>query len=329
MDDLRGKVVVVTGASSGLGRETAVQLARRGCSLVLAARRQSELERTARLCEESGGRALVVRTDVTIESDVQGLARAALRRWGRIDVWINNAAVTLFGSLESGAFEEHRRVIETNVFGCMHGARAVLPLFRAQHAGVLINVGSVLSKIGQPFVPSYVVSKFALRGLSEALRMELADEPAIHVCTVFPYAIDTPHFQTGANETGHKAFVMPPMQTPEKVAQVIVELVEHPRRERHVPRSAVLGLGLHWLRPRIVEQLIAHALERWHLQERQPRTEGDLWVPSAEPASVHGRRTPRVTTPRLLAWAALEYVKLETRGLLQHGAFARRAAGQA
>jgi hypothetical protein len=144
--------------------------------------------------------------------------------------------------------------------------------------------------------------------------------------------MDTPHFQSGANETGQKAFVMPPMQTPEKVARAIVELAEHPRRERHVPRSAVLGLGLHWLRPRTIERLIAHALERWHLQGHQPRTPGDLFVPSSEPGSVHGRRTPRVGTARLLGWAALEYGRLEARAaweLLQRATMKRApASGQ-
>src|SRR5690606_37667297 len=118
------------------------------------------------------------------EADVQALAALALEQTGVIDVWVNNAGVTLFGSIEGGPLDEHREVLETNVFGAIHGARAVLPIFRRQRRGVLINVGSILSKIGQPFVPSYVVSKFALRGLTEALRAELADEYDIHVCSL-------------------------------------------------------------------------------------------------------------------------------------------------
>src|SRR5690606_38778192 len=102
----------------------------------------------------------------------------------------------LFALLEEASFEEHRRVIETNLFGAMLAARAVLPVFRAQGSGVMVNVGSVLSQVGQPFVPSYTISKFGLRGLSEVLRVELADEPAIQVCTLLPYAVDTPHFQS-------------------------------------------------------------------------------------------------------------------------------------
>jgi short-subunit dehydrogenase len=315
MRDEQPKVAVITGASSGLGREAAREFASRGFAVVLAARRRDELEQTAATCRALGAEALVVPTDVTCESDVQRLVAATLTRWSRIDTWVNNAGVTLFSPLEEGPFEEHRRVIETNLFGSMHGARAVIPVFRRQKQGVLINVGSVLSKIGQAFVPSYVISKFALRGLSEALRVELADEPDIHVCTLFPYAIDTPHFQTGANELGRKAYAMPPMQTPEKVARALVDMAEHPRRERHVPRIAFLGLGLHFLRPRSIERLLLHALEAWHLGGSTRRTAGNLYRPPSESGAVHGHRKPRIVGPAFAAWAVREYVKIEAEAL--------------
>jgi NAD(P)-dependent dehydrogenase (short-subunit alcohol dehydrogenase family) len=161
--------------------------------VVLAARRADGLEATAHACRQAGTNALVVPTDVTGEADVVHLTQAASRVEGRIDVWVNNAGVTCFGSLDSTPFEPHQRVLETNVHGAMFGPREVVPIFKRQGHGVLINVGSVLSKVGQPYVPSYVISKFALRGLSEALRTELANYPQIHVCTLMPYAVDTPH----------------------------------------------------------------------------------------------------------------------------------------
>lgn len=305
---LKDKVVVVTGASGGLGREAAIQFAARGCSVVLAGRRAAALEDTASQCRAAGGRVLVEVTDVTLEEDVRRLAQSALTRWGRIDVWVNNAGVTSFSRLEDGAFDEHRRVIETNLFGAIYGARAVLPTFRQQRAGVIINVGSVLSSIGQPFVPSYVISKFALRGLTEALRAEVADQPGIFVCSLLPYAMDTQHFESGANHYRRAPHPMPPLQSPEKVARAMVELAIHPERERHVPRAAVLGLALHALFPRTVERVLFDALDRWHFgAEPQSATAGNLFWPKPLSGAVHGTRLPIVGSLRLFTWALVRF----------------------
>lgn len=305
-----GTVAVVTGASSGLGRETAYQLAERRARLVLAARRVDELEQTAEVCRERGGEALVVPTDVANEDAVHRLAKAAVDAWGHIDVWVNNAGVTLFARIDEGDLADHRRVIDTNLFGAIHGARAVVPIFRQQQRGTLINVGSVLSKVGNPFVPSYVISKFGLHGLSEALRVEVAEYRDIHVCTLFPYVIDTPHFEAGANDTGCEARGMPPMQSPEKVARALVALIARPRRQRFVPRVAELGLLIHRVAPRTTERLLLRALQRFHLRGTEPRTEGNLFRPGDEPGTVHGGRQPRVGMPAFMAWSVRELLRM-------------------
>jgi NAD(P)-dependent dehydrogenase (short-subunit alcohol dehydrogenase family) len=323
MANLRDRVVVVTGASSGLGRAVAIEMAGRGARLVLAARRGDALEDTARVCRSAGGDAIVAETDVTVESDVDALAAAAIDAFGRIDVWINNAGVTLFAPLDQAPFELHQRVIETNLLGAMLGARAALPVFRRQRSGVLINVGSVLAEVGHAFVPSYVISKFGIHGLSEALRVALADEPNIHVCTVFPYSIDTPHFEAAANEIRRKPFALPPMQPPERVARAIADLAERPRRTRHVPRSLVVGLALHALMPRAAERLLLDALRRWHISDDpQRRTAGNLFAPPDEAARTHGQRPPLLATSRFFAWAALRLVRIEVEHAMQ---LARRA----
>jgi NAD(P)-dependent dehydrogenase (short-subunit alcohol dehydrogenase family) len=307
---LRASVVVVTGASSGLGRATAVELASRGASLVLAARRNEALEDTARQCRNAGGSAIVVETDVTSEAEVHQLAERALEAYGRIDVWINNAGVTIFSPLERATFEEHQRVIETNLFGAMHGARVVVPIFRRQGRGVLINVGSVLGEVGHAFVPSYVISKFGVHGLSEALRVELADQPDIHVCTIFPYSIDTPHFEVAANWIRRAPRALPPMQSPEKVARAIAGLCERPRRVRFVPRSLVLGLAFHALMPRSSERLLLDALRKFHISSQPEKmTDGNLFEPTTQPATVHGDRPPMIPTPLFAAWSAGRFVR--------------------
>lgn len=320
----QGRVVVVTGASSGLGRAIAIEFARRHSSLVLGARRSEALEDTAWSCRIAGGEAIAVATDVTREQDVIELAAAALERWDRIDVWINNAGVTLFALLEQAPFEQHQRVIETNLLGAMLGARAVLPVFRRQHRGVLINIGSVLSEIGQAFVPSYVISKFGVHGLSEALRVELADEPDIHVCTVFPYAIDTPHFEAAGNRIGQVPRAMPPVSSPERIARAIARLSDRPRRRLYVPRVAVLGIALHAIIPRTLERLLLDALRAWHISEPSEQVSiGNLFEPGPETPGTRGTRPPQVGTARLLAWLATRLVHLEAEAAARLGRRAR------
>ena len=316
--DLRDRVVVVTGASSGVGRALALELAHRGCHLVLAARRKDALEEIAARCRHARVEAIPVVTDVTHEEDVARLVGMARAMGGRIDAWINNAGVTLYAQLEEGELEDHARVLETNLMGAIVCARAVMPVFREQKHGVLVNVGSILSHVGQAFVPAYVISKFGVRGLSEALRVEIADQPDIHVCTVFPYTIDTPHFQVAASKIGRAPFALPPMQSPEKVARAIADVCERPRRVRYVPRSLALGIALHAIAPRTTERLLLDALRRWHLSdEPQEIGPGNLYVPSAERAMTHGRRPPMISLAGLTAWLAARFVRNQAEGSLR------------
>lgn len=325
MPAIRDSVVVITGASSGLGRAIALELAPRGARLVLAARRGDALEDTARQCRDLGARAIVVETDVTVEADVNTLAARAVEELGGLDVWINNAAVTLFSPLEEAPFEEHKRVIETNLFGAMMGARTAMPIFRQQKRGVLINVASVLGEVGHAFVPSYSISKFAIHGLSEALRVEIADIPDIHVCTLFPYSIDTQHFETAANRIERAPYALPPIQSPEKVARACAELIERPRRRRHVPRALPLGLAFHALMPRAAERLLLDALRTFHItNERTPSTQGNLYEVPDIPAGIHGDRKPKIPTPAFLAWTVWRFVRNEVLALARR---AERAVG--
>jgi short-subunit dehydrogenase len=274
-------VVVITGASSGIGRAAALAFARAGARVVLAARRESALSDAAHACEQLGTVTLVVPTDVTRAPDVEALARAAVETFGRIDVWINNAGVGLFGPFTDAAVDAHRRVVETNLFGAIHGAAAVLPVFRRQRAGIMITNISVGGLVPTPFAAAYTASKFGLRGLMASLRQELADQRDIHLCSVFPAVVDTPGFLHGANVSGHALRPPPaPLLRPEKVADTFVDLALRPRAEVTVgwpTRPVQAGYAL---APRLTEN-IAGVLFRRAVRrgEPVPRTTGNLFVP--------------------------------------------------
>jgi short-subunit dehydrogenase len=287
--EIADSVIVITGASTGIGRASALKFAQLGATVAVTSRREDVLRRLAESCEKLGGRALAMAADVADQQAIEKLASRITETFGRIDVWINNAAVTLFGRFEDTPPDAYRRVIETNLFGCIHGARAVLPHFRERGSGILINISSGLGRIGSPFVSAYAASKFAIIGLSESLRMELQDTPDIHVCTVLPGAIDTPLFQHGANFTGRAVKPIEPIYSAEKVADALVDLVCHPRREIVVGSVAKLGLMMHAIAPELSERIYARQVEQKHFQDRPaPLSEGNLFKPMVEYGTVSG-----------------------------------------
>jgi short-subunit dehydrogenase len=283
------RIVVITGASSGIGRATALAFARDGAAVVLAARRTDKLEDAARACEAAGGEALVQTTDVTDEQQVEALGRAALERFGRIDVWFNNAGVGVFGRLESIPTEAWRRVIETNLFGYMHGAKVAMRQFRAQGHGMLVQNASIVGATAKPDSTAYATSKWAIRGFSEALRQEVVDQPGIHICTVMPSVIDTPFFQHAANFSGRSVQAAPPVYTAEEVAQAVLELVAQPQSEVIVGGFGKMAVAQKQLAPETTSWLTARMLHRGFLSDKPSAdTTGALFEPAKDNMGVAG-----------------------------------------
>jgi short-subunit dehydrogenase len=234
------KVIVITGASSGFGKGCAMKFAGEGASVVLAARREHLLDDLARHCENAGSRALAVPTDVAQENDVRQLAEAAVLRFKRIDVWINNAGSGAVGIFEEIPLADHLRVIETDLIGTLYGSYFAMQQFWRQGAGILINVASVIGKVPAPYFSSYAAAKHGVVGLSASLRHELqqAKVENIRVCTVMPSTFDTPFFEHAGQYTGRQATPIPPTEDPRKVVDAIADLVLHPKDEVSVGAMA-------------------------------------------------------------------------------------------
>ncbi|MCU1635953.1 MAG: hypothetical protein JWQ68_1192 [Cryobacterium sp.] len=243
-----GAVVVIIGASSGIGRATAHAFARRGARLVLAARSEVSLTEVVAECRRHGAQAIAVPTDVTDEAAVADLAAAAVARFGRIDVWVGTASAFSYGTLERTPSDVFRQVVETTFFGQVNGARAVLPHFRRQGGGVLVMVGSVYSKITTPYVSPYVAGKHALLGFAEALGQEVRRD-GIRVCCVLPATIDTPIYQHAANFTLRRVHPLPPVASPHRVARAIVRIALRPRRQVVVGQIQRVFIPLHAAAP--------------------------------------------------------------------------------
>jgi short-subunit dehydrogenase len=285
---LSGAVVVITGASSGIGRAAALAFAERGASVVVAARREAPLQEVADACERLGVGALAVPTDLTDEDAAEELARRAEARFGGIDVWVNNAGVYLAGRFEDTPPEAFRRVLEVNFFGYVAGARAALPRLRAR-GGVLINNASVDSAASFPYFSAYVASKWAVRGFSTALRQEYRGT-GVSVCTVLPAAIDTPLFQHAGNYTGRAMKALNPVYSPEMVASAMLRCAERRPREVIVGGAGKLMALQYALAPALAERLFAGQVEADHFRTDVPAPAGpgNLFTPMSEGTDAHG-----------------------------------------
>jgi short-subunit dehydrogenase len=297
--------VVLTGASSGIGRATAQALAARGANLALAARDPGTLRLVADECRAQGARVLIVPTDVSEAAAVGALARAAIDRFGHIDVWINNVGVGAVGLFDQVPLALHRRVIESNVIGHMNGAHVALAHFRERRRGTLINMISLGGWVPLAYAAAYSASKFALRGFTEAIRAEMSALPDVHVCAVYPTFVDSPGVAHGANRVGKHLRPPPPMLDPRAVAQAIVGLVDAPRATVMVGRAGAPARMAHALAPELTGRIGRWAVER-ALDHARPEdlSNGNLFEPSRNTAIDGGYRQRSRVPAAVLALGA-------------------------
>lgn len=313
MRDLNGAVVVVAGASSGIGRATALAFAREGARLALAARREELLEEVAEECRGLGASAVVLPTDVTDADAVKRLADRTVEEYGSIDIWIANAGVGAVGRFEETPVEAHRRVIETNLLGPLYGAHAVIPLFRRQGHGTFIATVSIGAFAPAPYAAAYSASKFGLDGMLDSLRAELVDSPDLHVCGVYPSFTDTPGMMHGANYTGHELSPEGPIyDDPNDVAETMVAVARRPRARAMVGALAPLSRLGYAVAPRLVEKIAGYGAHRhFDRQPPAPHSDGNLFRPVKRGRGVVGgfyTPPPAWVSPMLMAGAAVAVV---------------------
>jgi short-subunit dehydrogenase len=286
-----GKTYVVTGASSGFGRGVALELAGMRANVVLAARRTAVLEEVATEARARGGNALVVTTDVSRPDEVQRLLDAAVARFGKVDVWINNAAVGAIGAFDTVPLEDHARIVDVNVKGVMYGSHVALRQFRKQGAGTLVNIGSLESEVPLAYHASYAATKAATLSLGRSLNEELrlTGAASIKVATVLPWAADTPFFTHAANYSGGKPR-MPLMDDPRKVIDAIVWISVHPQEELAVGWKAKAAYFGHRVAPDIAEHVAADVAHRWQYRTAPPAppTDGSLHRSGPEGTTIDG-----------------------------------------
>ena len=258
---LQKRVVIITGASAGIGRETALLFAKEGCRLALAARRKERLDALAEEVKQVGGEALSIQADVSDQVQVEQLVRQTAERFGRLDVLINNAGFGLFAKIEDTTVDDLQAILATNFTGTFYAIKAVLPLMQRQKAGHIINVSSVAGKRAFPLSGAYCASKFAMNGLSESLRTELRGS-GIDVSLVLPVGTATDFFTVAKNKSDRPSLPLGIVQSAQQVARAIVKCAKSPKPEVYVyPPSRILVL-LNAISPTLVDWLGTKLVQR-------------------------------------------------------------------
>jgi NAD(P)-dependent dehydrogenase (short-subunit alcohol dehydrogenase family) len=283
--------VLITGASSGIGRATAIELARRGGRLVLVARGRESLEEAAAEALAAGARDAVVRpADVTDEEAVQAAVDEAIARFGGLDVVVHAAQVMAYGRIEDVPREVYEQVVDVALHGTANVARAVLPVFRRQGAGHLVVVNSLLGTIAAPLLGSYVSAKWGQLGLVRVLQQEIRDEPGISVSAVQPGGVDTPIYVQAASWTGSTGRPPPPVYSPQRVARAVLSTVDRPRRIVQAGLLNPLITTAFRLVPGVFDALVGPLLQRLAIgNDDVPPTEGNVFESRPAGNATEGR----------------------------------------
>jgi NAD(P)-dependent dehydrogenase (short-subunit alcohol dehydrogenase family) len=299
------ETVVITGASAGVGRATALEFARKGARLALLARGRDGLEAACKEVEEFGGRALVVLVDVAKADHVDAAAEKIEAELGKIDIWINNAMVSVFSPIKEMTPEEFRRVTEVTYLGCVHGTLAALKRMLPRDCGTIVQVGSALAHRSIPLQSAYCAAKHAMQGFTESLRCELIhDKSNVRVTMVQLPALNTPQFGWVKSRLPRKAQPVPPIFQPEVAAEAIYVAAHHPRREFYVGWSSAKAIIANKIAPGLLDHFLASSgyESQQYDGAEHPNRAHNLWEPVAGDHGAHGDFNARAKKSSAFLW---------------------------
>jgi len=274
------QVIVITGASSGIGLATVEAAAKEGAKLVLASRSARTLQEIAQQIHANGGQAIHVVADVGDRAQVEKVAQAAILKFGRIDTWINDAGVSIYGRLDEVSEKDSRRLFDTNFWGVVNGSLVALPYLLKQ-GGALINVGSEVSDAVVPLQGMYSASKHAVKGFTDALRVEIeeVDQAPVSITLIQPTAVDTPFPQHAKNYMAQEPQLPTPMIEPEKVAEAILKAAVKPERDIKVGSMSKLNTTVAKVAPSLGDKMSAKQVDRQQRPEPPRDSDGTLYKP--------------------------------------------------
>jgi NAD(P)-dependent dehydrogenase (short-subunit alcohol dehydrogenase family) len=329
---LQGRVVVVTGASAGVGRAIARALGAQGARVGLVARGTDGLEAAAREIRAEGGEAMVLPADVADAGAVGAVADRVAREWGGIDVWVNNAMVSVFSPVDRMKPEEFRRVTEVTYLGYVYGTLAALEHMRPRDAGLIVQIGSALAYRSIPLQSAYCAAKSAIRGFTDSLRCELAhDRSNIKVTALHLPAVNTPQFQVVRNRLPKHPQPVPPIYQPEVVARAVLYAIEHPRRELWVGWPVIKALLGQKLIPGILDRYLGRkGYEAQQTAKLRHEHRDNLDAPLPGDRGAHGEFDDTARYRSLELWLRMHRSHLAaTAALAAIGVVGARAAWRA
>lgn len=302
---LKGKTVVITGGSSGVGRAAAEAFALEGCNIVVAARGKNGLDETVQLCHDLEVPAIGLVADVSKFEDVKNVAEQAKQFNGRIDIWVNNAGVMASGKFEEIPLEVAEQVIKTNLFGYMYGTYAVLPIFKNQKDGVLINNVSIGGFMPAPYSSVYSATKAGIKKMMEGLQGEISNEKNIHICNIYPQIQRSTGNSHSAKYSGLKFKVPPFAADPRGTAKAMVDLAKNPQKDKFPDAMSLVIKSVYSLFPKTVINTASAGMRLMMNVKKSKPTDGNILESSNEPHRIYGETMLPVPTKKTKQTAAV------------------------